>query len=674
MSDRGRGKGRVSGDKSARTRGQAPRGTSKKPTGAPAANPDATVFMPADSLPGLDRPAGSDPPKPRRRREAQSSGAAAAPAPPVSNRPRSLGASNSFAPRADGVGIKVGDVLNNTFEVKRFIGRGGMGEVFEGINLHTDERVAIKVILPGLAADEHVVNMFRREAKTLTRLQHEALVQYRVLTQEPHLGVLYIVTEYIDGVSLADLYGKLNPTPERLVVLLRRLASGLRAAHMLGAVHRDLSPDNVLLEGGRLEMAKVIDFGIAKDVTPGSATVIGLGFAGKLEYVAPEQLGDFSGQVGPAADVYSLALVIMAVANGRGARMGGTIADAIDKRRKGPDLAGVPATLRPLLEKMLRADPAKRLPSMDAVLAELDKLVVVRKARIWPLAVGGAAAALAVLLAIVWWGLTPWVPAGAPSPKPSANASSAPASLPADRVEAAVAGINALLRDVDCTWLDIDNAGMGDVGPVVRLVGVADNRGKAQDKLYQLMAEKGLRNVQIETGNIGEINPRACEALNAYRQIRSTEPSRVMAHQLVFSMRMQPANALFHGQMAANLVYDFRTDQVAPELALAAFNTPGDVQLFIASRADLAKTLQQPKGPLDDLGDGRYRLKVDTVNRGWIGLLLLSSKTPMDPRVIAPTDPSGIADAAWRDRFVAEAKQQGWRADMLWLKAGEVPK
>ena len=78
------------------------------------------------------------------------------------------------------------------FAVRRFIARGGMGEVFEGANVITDERVAIKVMLPALANDPNVITLFRREAQTLTRLHHPAVVQYRVLAQEPELGVLYI--------------------------------------------------------------------------------------------------------------------------------------------------------------------------------------------------------------------------------------------------------------------------------------------------------------------------------------------------------------------------------------------------------------------------------------------------------------------------------------------------
>ena len=110
-------------------------------------------------------------------------------------------------------------MLNHIFEVKRFIARGGMGEVFEGANAITEERVAIKVMLPALAADPNVISLFRREAKTLTRLHHEAVVQYRVLAQEPQLGVLYIVTEYIDGTNLSDVLGTLSATPAELAAL-----------------------------------------------------------------------------------------------------------------------------------------------------------------------------------------------------------------------------------------------------------------------------------------------------------------------------------------------------------------------------------------------------------------------------------------------------------------------
>jgi hypothetical protein len=268
--------------------------------------------------------------------------------------------------------IEIGDLLNHIFEVKRFIKAGGIGQVFEGCNAITGERVAIKALLPALASDPKVIAMFQREAITLTRLHHEALVQYRVLAREPQLGVLYIVTEYIEGVDLSEALGRVDRSSASLRRLLGRLASGLGAAHRLGAIHRDISPDNVMLPEGDLDQAKIIDFGIAKDLGGALPTIIGKGFAGKLSFVAPEQFGDYSGEIGTWTDVYSLGLLILSVAKGEKVDMAGSVSDAIRKRRQGPDLSAAPEDLRPLLADMLRPDPAERLPTMEAVLERLE--------------------------------------------------------------------------------------------------------------------------------------------------------------------------------------------------------------------------------------------------------------------------------------------------------------
>ncbi|USQ93988.1 serine/threonine protein kinase [Caulobacter sp. RL271] len=271
--------------------------------------------------------------------------------------------------------LPIGFVLNGIYEVKRFIARGGMGEVYEGVNVNADERVAIKVILPHLAADPKVQALFRKEAKTLISLAHPALVQYRVLAREPRKDLLYIVTDYIDGAPLTQLIGK-GPPPAttELVRLTRRLAEGLEAAHSHGAIHRDISPENILLPDGVLNRAKIIDFGIAKSMEIGAQTVVGDGFAGKLGYVAPEQFGDFGRRIGPWTDVYSLGLVALALAGGRAPDMGATLVDAIDRRRAGPDIDAVPATLRPLFARMLSPDPRNRPQTMAELIAALDAL------------------------------------------------------------------------------------------------------------------------------------------------------------------------------------------------------------------------------------------------------------------------------------------------------------
>ncbi|MET3726108.1 protein kinase domain-containing protein [Sphingomonas trueperi] len=275
-----------------------------------------------------------------------------------------------------GCSLVPGDVLNGIYRVDRFIARGGMGEVFEGINVESDERVAIKAIRSHLAQEDKIIAMFRKEARVLTQIAHPAIVQYRVLARDPMLDLYYIVTDFIDGEPLSTHLGDSHPTAGEIAVLARRLAAGLQAAHEHGAVHRDMSPDNVLLPGGVIARAKIIDFGIAKSLDIGGETVVGEGFAGKLGYVAPEQFGDFGRDVGPWTDVYSTALVLLAFARGKAPAMGNTLADAVERRRQLPDFDGVTPELVPLFRKMLAPNPAERIRSMAEVLAFLDALVL----------------------------------------------------------------------------------------------------------------------------------------------------------------------------------------------------------------------------------------------------------------------------------------------------------
>jgi len=180
-----------------------------------------------------------------------------------------------------GGGVPPGTQLNGIYEIDERIGVGGMGEVYVGHNIQTREKVAIKMILPELAHDEVIFDLFRREATTLSRLHHEAIVHYHVFSVEPALGRPYMAMEFVGGPSLADRVRRRPLDRAELEVLRRRVASGLAAAHKMGVFHRDISSDNVILVDGKVENAKIIDFGIAKSTAAGG-TLIGSGFAGKL--------------------------------------------------------------------------------------------------------------------------------------------------------------------------------------------------------------------------------------------------------------------------------------------------------------------------------------------------------------------------------------------------------
>ncbi len=259
--------------------------------------------------------------------------------------------------------------LNGIFEIDQRIASGGMGEIYRGHAIETGDPVAIKVMRTDLADNAMAMALFRKEASALHNIHHEAIVRYYVFSNDPGTGRLYLAMEFVDGQPLSDLLrqGPLGFAAVR--VLQERLAAGLNAAHQHGIVHRDLSPDNVLITAGDLAKAKIIDFGIARSTRAGDATIIGSGFAGKYNYVSPEQLGLFGGDVTAKSDIYSLGLVLAECLAGRPIDMGGTQFEVLEKRRIVPDLRAVDPRFRPLLEKMLQPNPADRPDSMAAVAA-----------------------------------------------------------------------------------------------------------------------------------------------------------------------------------------------------------------------------------------------------------------------------------------------------------------
>ncbi|HEY3912446.1 MAG TPA: protein kinase [Stellaceae bacterium] len=269
--------------------------------------------------------------------------------------------------------LQSGTVLGNTYVIGALLGRGGMGEVYRATHVELGTEHAIKIMLPSLADDPKIVQLFREEARKLGRVNNDAIVNYEGFFRDEH-GLRYLVTEFVHGESLQQVLHRRRLEPEEVLRLRDRLASGLAAAHEIDIVHRDVSPENVLLPEGRVDRAKLIDFGIAKAMGPkaissANATVLGGEFAGKYSYVSPEQIGLFGGRVDLRSDIYSLGLVLAAAAIGFGRKldMGSSAATMIAARQRVPDLSEVPAPLRPVIAPMLAPRPDDRPPSMRAL-------------------------------------------------------------------------------------------------------------------------------------------------------------------------------------------------------------------------------------------------------------------------------------------------------------------
>ncbi len=264
-------------------------------------------------------------------------------------------------------GVAPGTRLNGIYEIDQMIGAGGMGEVYKCHEIQTGAAVAIKMLLPDMAENDAALALFRREAAALHHLPHDAIVRYFLFTVEPVLQRPYLAMEFVDGRSLSDILADGPLTFEALVKLMRRIASGLQAAHERGIIHRDVSPDNIIVPLGDVTRAKIIDFGIARSTQLGDKTIIGSGFAGKDNYVSPEQVGLYGDEVTAKSDIYSFGLLLFYALTGQKLDMGGSQFQLVEKRRRVPDLGGVDMRIRPLLEQMLQPDPANRPATMAEI-------------------------------------------------------------------------------------------------------------------------------------------------------------------------------------------------------------------------------------------------------------------------------------------------------------------
>jgi serine/threonine protein kinase, bacterial len=260
-----------------------------------------------------------------------------------------------------------GTQLNSIFEIDDLVSASGKGEVYRAHNIQTYDPVAIKIVLPERTRDEMVMEQFRTEARVLHHLHHEAIVRYYVFSIDATQGLPFLAMEFVDGPSLAD-HLKAGPLDlVSLVTLQRHLANGLEKVHRAGVIHRDIAPDNIIVQGGRVDRAKIIDFGIARSPAIGGGTQPGDQFAGDDNFVSPEQLGLYGGDVTSRSDIYSLGLVLAACALGHPLDMSGSQVVMIEKRRSVPDLSGIEPPLLGLIEAMLQPDPQDRPQSMAEV-------------------------------------------------------------------------------------------------------------------------------------------------------------------------------------------------------------------------------------------------------------------------------------------------------------------
>ncbi len=270
---------------------------------------------------------------------------------------------------------RLADVLRGAYEIEGEIGRGGMGVVYSARDLKLARRVAIKLLPPDLAFRDEIRTRFLREAQTAARLSHPHIVPIHAVGDDG--GLVYFVMGYVDGESLgARLRRRTQLPPEEVRRIMKETADALGLAHAMGIIHRDIKPDNILLEGTRGRVM-VTDFGIAKALSDGG-TLTGTGVAiGTPSYMSPEQAAG-EREIDARSDIYSLGVVAYEALLGQLPFHAPTVPGMLMKHiaEPAPDILGqrpdCPEDLGITMQRCLEKDPEHRWPTADALRRALE--------------------------------------------------------------------------------------------------------------------------------------------------------------------------------------------------------------------------------------------------------------------------------------------------------------
>jgi len=278
----------------------------------------------------------------------------------------------------------VGSVLEGKYEILRRLGSGGMGDVFLARHLHLDEVRVVKVLRREIAADEASQRRFLREARLATQIKHPNVAILHDCSRLPE-GSFYMVWEYVEGQDVGTRLAEGGPFDlEDAVQLGIQALRGLEAIHSIGVIHRDVSPDNLMIFTSARgdQRLKIIDLGLARTLAPDpghEVTLVGT-FMGKLRYCSPEQARMSEGEtLDRRTDLYSLGLVLYEMICGQPPFAGSGPAAIFQRVSEDPlPLAGrnpgvdVPEVLERVVMRALRREREARYPDAVSFIEDLD--------------------------------------------------------------------------------------------------------------------------------------------------------------------------------------------------------------------------------------------------------------------------------------------------------------
>lgn len=276
----------------------------------------------------------------------------------------------------------IGTTIDSRYRITGRVARGGMATVYTAVDERLERTVALKIIHPSQATNVHFVDRFTDEAKTIARLTHPNVVA--VYDQGRHLGLPYLVMEYVHGKTLRDvLTQRRKLSPVEACAILEQMLAAIAAAHRAGLVHRDVKPENVLVaeapSGGSGDLidavVKVADFGLARAVEASTSDNSGQLMA-TVAYVAPELVTD--GHADARTDVYSAGIVLFEMLTGKVPYDGDDPVEVawqhVDHDVPAPStvVRGLPPALDDLVARATRREPGARPTDAGALLAEVQ--------------------------------------------------------------------------------------------------------------------------------------------------------------------------------------------------------------------------------------------------------------------------------------------------------------
>ena len=268
--------------------------------------------------------------------------------------------------------LETGSVIGGRYQILNILGVGGMGAVYQALDIELNRTIALKVIRPDLAGNQSIIDRFKQELILATQVTHKNVIRIYDLGEAD--GMKFITMEFVEGQDLRSLiHERTKLPPDEAIEIMRQVCRALEAAHTVGVIHRDLKPQNIMRDNnGRIV---VMDFGLARTLGGDGMTQSGA-LVGTMEYMSPEQA--LARELDQRSDIFSLGVIFYELLSGAiPFRADSALASLIKRTQERvvpvSDLDDtIPAPVSAIVSRCLERDVDARYQSAADLLADLD--------------------------------------------------------------------------------------------------------------------------------------------------------------------------------------------------------------------------------------------------------------------------------------------------------------